>query len=160
MKRTSRPGWIGAGRVVFTELLPHQDKDDPRRHIVWVLLQGKLFKCSVHSVRPVTPVERFHHDVHQREDVSKMKTLSDLVPTREFVDMRMRSLMKMNLNFLFYHHLLMTPPSSLRSAFGARKLFLNTTGKRSIDRRHLDLGFLILPASWIWKCSDPTVTWT
>ena len=86
MKRTSRPGWIGPGRVVFTELLPHQDKDDPRRHIVWVLLQGKLFKCSVHSVRPVTPVERFHHDVHNREDVSKMKTLSDLVPNREFVD--------------------------------------------------------------------------
>ena len=86
MKKISRPGWIGPGRVVFTELLPHQDKDDPRRHIVWVLLQGKLFKCSVHSVRPVTPVERFHHDVHNREDVSKMKTLSDLVPNREFVD--------------------------------------------------------------------------
>ena len=37
-------------------------------------------------MRPVTPVERFHHDVHNREDVSKMKTLSDLVPNREFVD--------------------------------------------------------------------------
>jgi hypothetical protein len=32
-----------------------------------VLLHGKLFKCSVHSVRPVTPVERFHHDVHSKE---------------------------------------------------------------------------------------------
>ena len=67
MKRTSRPGWIGPGRVVFTELLPTQDRDDPRRHIVWVLLHGKLFKCSVHSVRPVTPVERFYHDVHSKE---------------------------------------------------------------------------------------------
>jgi hypothetical protein len=54
MKRTSRPGWIGPGRVVFTELLPHQDKDDPRRHIIWVLMHCKLFKCSVHSVWPVT----------------------------------------------------------------------------------------------------------
>ena len=86
MKRTSRPGWVGPGRVVFTELLPHQDRDDPRRHIIWVLMHGKLFKCSVHSVRPVTAVERFHHDVHSKEDVTKMKTLSDLVPEREFVD--------------------------------------------------------------------------
>ena len=86
MKRTSRPGWIGPGRVVFTEMLPHQDKDDPRRHIVWVLLHGKLFKCSVHSVRPVTSVERFHYEVHEKEDVTKMKSLSDLVPSREFVD--------------------------------------------------------------------------
>ena len=67
MKKISRPGWIGPGRVVFTELLPTQDRDDPRRHSVWVLLRGKLFKCSFHSVRPVTPVERFHHDVHQDE---------------------------------------------------------------------------------------------
>ena len=66
MKRTSRPAWIGPGRVVFTELLPTQERDDPRRRIVWVLLHGKLFKCSVHSVRPVTPVERFHHDVHSK----------------------------------------------------------------------------------------------
>ena len=76
MKRVRRPGWTGPGRVVFTELLPHQDKDDPRRNIVWALLQGKLFKCSVHSVRPVTPVERFHHDVHSKEDITKMKSLS------------------------------------------------------------------------------------
>ena len=86
MKRTSRPGSVGPGRVVFTELLPHQDRDDPRRHIIWVLMHGKLFKCSVHSVRPVTAVERFHHDVHSKEDVTKMKTLSDLVPEREFVN--------------------------------------------------------------------------
>eukprot|EP00435_Cladocopium_sp_Y103_P061089 s1238_g22.t1 len=67
-------------------MLPHQDKDDPRRHIVWVLLHGKLFKCSVHSVRPVTSAERFHYEVHEKEDVTKMKSLSDLVPNREFVD--------------------------------------------------------------------------
>ena len=49
-------------------------------------MHGKLFKCSVHSVRPVTAVEPFHHDVHSKEDITKMKTLSDLVPAREFVN--------------------------------------------------------------------------
>ena len=34
----------------------------------------------------MTPVEKFHHDVHSKEDVTKLKSLSDLVPTREFVD--------------------------------------------------------------------------
>lgn len=42
----SRPGWVGPGRVIFTEMLPHQSQDDPRRHIVWVLLQGRLLRCN------------------------------------------------------------------------------------------------------------------
>jgi hypothetical protein len=30
--------------------------------------------------------DSLHHDVHSKQDITKMKTLSDLVPAREFVD--------------------------------------------------------------------------
>eukprot|EP00913_Durusdinium_trenchii_P028198 g26436.t1 len=73
-------------RVIFTEMLPHQPQDDPRRHIVWVLMSGKLLRCSVHSVRPVTPTERLHHDLNHREDITKWKSLTDILPQRESVD--------------------------------------------------------------------------
>lgn len=86
MKKSSRPGWVGPGRVIFTEMLPHQPQDDPRRHIVWVLMSGKLLRCSVHSVRPVTPTERLHHDLNHREDITKWKSLTDILPQRESVD--------------------------------------------------------------------------
>ena len=86
MKRTSRLAGLDLEELSSLNYFLIKDRDDPRRHIIWVLMHGKLFKCSVHSVRPVTAVERFHHDVHSKEDVTKMKTLSDLVPEREFVD--------------------------------------------------------------------------
>ena len=35
-KRSVKPHWVGPGRVVFHEVLPHQQADDDRRHIVWV----------------------------------------------------------------------------------------------------------------------------
>ena len=85
-KRASKPSWVGPGRVILTELLPHQDADDPRRHIVWVLMQGKLLRCSVHSVRPVTPTEQLHHDLKHREDPTRWKSLADLMPKREYED--------------------------------------------------------------------------
>ena len=85
-KKASRPGWVGPGRVIFTELLPHQDLDDERRHIVWVLIGGKLLRCSAHSVRPVTPTEKLHYELNKREDVTKWKTLTDIIPEREFTD--------------------------------------------------------------------------
>ena len=66
--------------------LPHQDQDDPRRHIVWVLVSGKLLRCSVHSVRPVTPTEKLHHELHTKEDITQRRSLSDLLPQREFTD--------------------------------------------------------------------------
>ena len=86
MKKLSRPGWVGPGRVIFTEMLPHQDQDDPRRHIIWVLLQGKLLRCSVHSVRPTTPTEKLHHELYYREDPTKWRSLQDLVPQGEYTD--------------------------------------------------------------------------
>ena len=42
--------WVGPGRVVFHEALPHQDPDDPRRHLVWVVMGTQLMRRSVHSV--------------------------------------------------------------------------------------------------------------
>ena len=85
-KKSSRPGWVGPGRVVFSEMLPHQDQDDPRRHIIWVLLQGKLLRCSVHSVRLTTPTEKLHRELNSKEDPTKWKSLQDLIPQREFTD--------------------------------------------------------------------------
>ena len=65
----------------------HQDKDDSRRHIVWVLVGSQLLRCSVHSVRPVTEVERFHFAVTEKEDFTQWKSLKDILPRREYVDL-------------------------------------------------------------------------
>ena len=86
LKKASRPGWVGPGRVIFSERLPHQDLDDERRHIVWILMGGKLLRCSVHSVRPVTPTEKLHHELNKREDITQWKSLTDIIPAREFTD--------------------------------------------------------------------------
>ena len=37
-KKAGRYHWIGPGRVVLQETVPHQDADDPRRHIIWVVI--------------------------------------------------------------------------------------------------------------------------
>ena len=38
LKKSGKPHWIGPGRVIFQEVLPHQQADDDRRHVVWVLI--------------------------------------------------------------------------------------------------------------------------
>ena len=50
-KKSGRPQWIGPGRVIFQEVLPHQPEGDHRRHILWVLIGNRVMRCSVHSVR-------------------------------------------------------------------------------------------------------------
>ena len=86
MKKAGRPRWVGPGRVVFSETLPHQDDQDLRQHILWVLLGKRLLRCSVHSVRPATESERFRHEMTSGEDPTRWKTLSDLIPRREYED--------------------------------------------------------------------------
>ena len=56
-KHVGRPRWVGPGRVVFHELVPGQDEDD-RRHVVWVILGNRIYKTSVHSVRPLSEREQ------------------------------------------------------------------------------------------------------
>ena len=87
LKKSGRPHWIGPGRVVFSEVLPHQDADDDRRHIVWVLIGSQLFRCSVHSVRPTTETERFRFETDKTEDYTSWKTLADVLPKREYLDL-------------------------------------------------------------------------
>ena len=60
--------------------------DDERRHIIWVLIGGKLLRCSAHSVRPVTPTEKLHHELNNKEDITKWRSLTDIIPAREFTD--------------------------------------------------------------------------
>ncbi|CAE7822031.1 unnamed protein product, partial [Symbiodinium sp. CCMP2456] len=86
MKLAGRPHWIGPGRVVFHEILPQQQPGDQRRHIVWVLLGARLYRCSVHSVRPVTETERFIYETSSVEDPSQWKSLADILPKREYQD--------------------------------------------------------------------------
>ena len=86
-KPSVKPHWVGPGRVIFHEVLPHQHHSDERRHIVWVLLYNRLFRCSVHSVRPVTDLEQTEFEVNNKEDVSRWKTLKDILPDREYGDM-------------------------------------------------------------------------
>ena len=85
-KKSGRPHWIGPGRVIFQEVLPNQSEDDDRRHIIWVLIGTRVLRCSVHSVRAVTEVERIRHHLETKEDPSKWKTLADILPRREFED--------------------------------------------------------------------------
>ena len=87
LKKSGRPHWIGPGRVVFSEVLPHQDADDDRRHIVWVLVGSQLFRCSVHSVRPTTQTERFRFETDKTEDYTSWKTLADVLPKQEYLDL-------------------------------------------------------------------------
>ena len=86
-KKSGRPHWVGPGRVVFSEVLPHQDADDDRRHIVWVLIGSQLYRCSAHSVRPVTETERFQFESSGIEQPSQWKTFSDVLPKREYYDL-------------------------------------------------------------------------
>ena len=85
-KKSGRPHWIGPGRVVFSEILPQQERGDQRRHIVWVLVGSQLYRCSVHSVRPVSETERFVYETTEQEDPSRWKTLADILPKREYTD--------------------------------------------------------------------------
>lgn len=41
-KKSGRPQWIGPGRVIFQEVLPHQPEGDHRRHILWVLIGNRV----------------------------------------------------------------------------------------------------------------------
>ena len=86
-KKSGRPHWVGPGRVIFQEMIPNQAEDDPRRHIVWVLIGTRVLRCSVHSVRAVTEVERIRHHLESKEDPSSWKTLADILPRREFEDL-------------------------------------------------------------------------
>ena len=79
--------WIGPGRVIFHEVLNHQHHEDHRRHIVWVLMHNQLLRCSVHSVRPTTSLEQTEYEVNNKEDVSRWRSLSDVLPNREYIDL-------------------------------------------------------------------------
>ena len=85
-QRSIRPHWIGPGRVIFHEVLPHQEEGDDKRHILWVLVGSQLLCCSVHSVRPVTDTERVTFEVCDKQDVTKWKSLADVLPQREYLD--------------------------------------------------------------------------
>ena len=73
--------------MVFNEILPHQDGDHKRRHIVWVLIGSQLFRCSCHSVRPVTSTEQFIYETSGEDQSSQWRTLADVLPRREHQDL-------------------------------------------------------------------------
>ena len=69
---------LDPGRLVFHELVPGQDEDD-RRHVVCVILGNRIYKTSVHSVRPLS--EREQHLFEIKGDEShRWKQLSDVLP--------------------------------------------------------------------------------
>eukprot|EP00438_Fugacium_kawagutii_P031764 Skav205351 [mRNA] locus=scaffold1956:24961:32706:- [translate_table: standard] len=84
--KAARPHWVGPARVLFSELLPHQDGHD-RRHVVWVVLGGRCLRCSVHSLRPLTEKEQVLHEISSDEQPLRWQSLADLLPRREYVDM-------------------------------------------------------------------------
>ena len=86
VRKSGRPHWVGPGRVIFSEILPQQTAGDSRRHVVWVLVGSQLFRCSVHSVRPVTETEKFQYESTSTEDPSKWTSLADILPRKEYFD--------------------------------------------------------------------------
>ncbi|CAE7387909.1 unnamed protein product, partial [Symbiodinium sp. CCMP2592] len=86
-KKAGRYHWIGPGRVVLQETVPHQASDDPRRHIIWVVIGGKLYRCAAHSVRPVTEQERAWHHLRTEENPTKWRSLQDVIPSKEYTDL-------------------------------------------------------------------------
>ena len=86
-RKSGRPHWIGPGRVVFTEVLPHQQPGDQRRHVVWVLIGSQLFRCSAHSVRPVTETEKFVYESADVDQPFEWKSLDDILPSKEYHDL-------------------------------------------------------------------------
>ena len=76
----------GFCRYAFAFVLPHQHHTVERRRVVWVLLQNQLLRCSVHSVRPTTSLEQTQFEINNKEDISKWRSLSDLLPKKEFID--------------------------------------------------------------------------
>ena len=85
-RKSGRPHWIGPGRVVFTEVLPHQQHGDQRRHVVWVLIGSQLFRCSAHSVRPVTETEKFQYESADVDQPFEWRSLDDILPSKEYHD--------------------------------------------------------------------------
>ena len=86
LRKSGRPHWVGPGRVVLSEPLAHQEPDDSRQHILWILMGKKLWRCSIHSVRPANETERLHHELTNKEDPSQWRTLADMLPQKEFID--------------------------------------------------------------------------
>ena len=85
-QRSICPHWIGPGRVIFHEVLPHQEEGDDKRHILCVLVVSQLLRCSAHSVRPVTDTERVTFEVCDKQDVTKWQSLADVLPQLEYLD--------------------------------------------------------------------------
>ena len=67
LKRLGKSQWLGPGRVVFHEMIQGQRPDDPRRHIVRVVVAGSMQRCSVHSARKVTERERLEFELILRK---------------------------------------------------------------------------------------------
>ena len=86
-KLSIKPHWIGPGRVIFHEVLPHQDHDDHRRHLVWVLIGNQLMRCSVHSVRPVTTTEQIAYEISNKDDPTQWRSIADILPARDYEDL-------------------------------------------------------------------------
>ncbi|CAE7223872.1 unnamed protein product [Symbiodinium sp. CCMP2592] len=86
-KKSGRPHWIGPGRILFQEALPHQQRGEERIHVVWVLVGSQLLRCSVHSVRPVTETERLQHEITTEEDFTRWRSLADVLPRRKYTDL-------------------------------------------------------------------------
>ena len=82
--KVMRPRWIGPGRVVMHELVPGQTEGD-RQQVIWVVLGNKMYRASVHSVRPLSERE---HEVFEAkgDDSSRWKELKDMIPSRSYID--------------------------------------------------------------------------
>jgi hypothetical protein len=82
--KVMRPRWIGPGRVVMHELVPGQTEGD-RQQVIWVVFGNKMYRASVHSVRPLSERE---HEVFEAkgDDSSRWKELKDMIPSRSYIE--------------------------------------------------------------------------
>ena len=122
-KMSGRPHWIGPGRVVFHELLPQQREGDQRKHIVWVLLGARLYKCSVHSVRASDRDRAFHlRDLINKKTPANGKAWQTSCQDASTRILWTRNHVRMKLSYLIYHNFRMRLRFNLHQGESGRRL--------------------------------------
>ena len=90
-RKSVKSGWVGPGRVVMSEMPPPSGpvesagQEPGRKHIIWVLIGTRLYRCSVYSVRPATSQEAGISEFNKA--LVQPQRIQDLLPSGRYTDL-------------------------------------------------------------------------